>query len=56
MSTVVATMVSLCVIVLGLTWLLVPRLGIVGGAVAWVVGQVAVATGTVAARGRSRTG
>jgi O-antigen/teichoic acid export membrane protein len=56
MSTVVATMVSLCVIVLGLTWLLVPRLGIVGGAGAWVVGQVAVATGTVAARGRSRTG
>jgi O-antigen/teichoic acid export membrane protein len=45
MTAVVAIMVSLCVLVLGLTQLLVPRVGIAGGAVAWLVGQVVVVAG-----------
>ncbi len=54
MSTIVATMVTLCALVLGLTWLLVPPLGIIGAAVAWLVGQVAVAAGTSLVRTRPR--
>lgn len=45
MSTVVTTMLALAVIVLSLTWLLVPRIGIAGGGVAWLVGQTVVAAG-----------
>ena len=55
MTTVVTTMVVLCLVVLSLTWLLLPRIGIVGGAVAWLVGQTVVAVGiglSVHRRGR----
>jgi O-antigen/teichoic acid export membrane protein len=45
MPTVVTTLGVLCLFVLGLTWLLVPHVGIVGGAVAWLCGQLAVAGG-----------
>jgi O-antigen/teichoic acid export membrane protein len=44
MKTVVIVLVSLAVFVLGLTILLVPRLGIVGGGIAWLSGECVVAT------------
>jgi O-antigen/teichoic acid export membrane protein len=44
MATVVAVLGGLCVLVLGLTVLLVPHLGIVGGGVAWLTAQCTVAT------------
>jgi O-antigen/teichoic acid export membrane protein/aminoglycoside phosphotransferase (APT) family kinase protein len=44
MKTVVIVLVGLSVFVLGLTVLLVPRLGIVGGGIAWLTGQCVVAT------------
>jgi O-antigen/teichoic acid export membrane protein len=44
MKTVVLALGVLCVFVLGLTILLVPRLGIVGGGIAWLSGQCVVAT------------
>jgi O-antigen/teichoic acid export membrane protein/aminoglycoside phosphotransferase (APT) family kinase protein len=43
MSVVVTVLVSLTVLVLGLVVLLVPRLGIVGGGIAWLGGQLGVA-------------
>jgi O-antigen/teichoic acid export membrane protein len=49
MTTIVATMTTLCFLVLGLTWLLVPRIGIIGGGAAWLLGQVVV-VGALAAR------
>jgi O-antigen/teichoic acid export membrane protein len=45
MTMVVNTMVGLCVLVLGLTQLLVPEVGIAGGAMAWLAAQIVVATG-----------
>lgn len=45
MTTVVTSMVALCLLVLGLTWSVVPRMGIVGGGLAWLVGAVVVAAG-----------
>lgn len=47
MAAVVAMMTGLCVVVLGVTWLLVPRVGIVGGALAWLVGQALLAGGVL---------
>jgi O-antigen/teichoic acid export membrane protein len=44
MKTVVIVLVGLAVFVLGLTILLVPRLGIVGGGIAWLSGECVVAT------------
>jgi O-antigen/teichoic acid export membrane protein len=44
MATIVAAMTALCLIALLLTWLLVPHIGIVGAAVAWLVGQTVVAS------------
>jgi O-antigen/teichoic acid export membrane protein/aminoglycoside phosphotransferase len=43
MVVVVATLGGLSVVVLGLTTLLVPRLGIVGGGIAWLTAQCAIA-------------
>jgi O-antigen/teichoic acid export membrane protein len=45
MALVMAIMVSLCLLILGLTWWLVPEVGIIGTAFAWLVGQSAVALG-----------
>lgn len=45
MVTVVVTMVGLAVVVLGLTLLLVPLMGIAGGGMAWLTGQLLVAGG-----------
>jgi O-antigen/teichoic acid export membrane protein len=45
MVLVMVLMVSLCLLVLGLTWWLVPGAGIIGAAFAWLVGQSAVAVG-----------
>ncbi len=44
-------LVILCGLVLGLTVVLVPRLGIVGGAIAWLVAQLVVATVVLVSRG-----
>jgi O-antigen/teichoic acid export membrane protein len=55
MTTVVTTMVVLCLLVLGLTWALVPRIGISGGAVAWLVAQMAVAAGICLRRSPERS-
>ena len=43
MSAVVGILVGLSVLVLGLTYLLVPRMGVVGAAVAWLTAQCVVA-------------
>ncbi len=43
MRTVVLTLVPLCLAVVGLTVVLVPRLGITGAGVAWLVGESTVA-------------
>jgi O-antigen/teichoic acid export membrane protein len=45
MLTVLTSMVVLSLLVLSLTYFLVPRIGIVGGGVAWLVGQMIVAAG-----------
>ena len=45
MVTVVVTMVGLAVVVLGLTLLLVPLMGIAGAGMAWLTGQLLVAGG-----------
>lgn len=55
MTTVVTTMVVLCLSVLSLTWLLLPRMGIVGGAVAWLLGQTVVAVGIGLSRSSERS-
>lgn len=44
MVTVTSTLGGLCVLTLGLTLLLVPRMGIAGAALAWLLSQTAVAT------------
>jgi aminoglycoside phosphotransferase len=44
MKTVVIVLVGLSIFVLGLTFLLVPRVGIAGGGIAWLSGECAVAT------------
>jgi O-antigen/teichoic acid export membrane protein len=56
MTVVVTTMVELCMIVLGLTWWLVPRMGIVAGALAWMVGQSVVVAGIEIMRRLEKTG
>ena len=43
MSAVVSILVGLSVLVLGLTYALVPRIGVVGAAVAWLIAQCVVA-------------
>jgi O-antigen/teichoic acid export membrane protein/Ser/Thr protein kinase RdoA (MazF antagonist) len=56
--TAMVLLVTLCCLVLGLTVLLVPRLGIEGGGIAWLVAQLLVAavvltrSGVAAVRGR----
>jgi O-antigen/teichoic acid export membrane protein len=44
-------LITLCCLVLGLTVVLVPRLGIVGGAIAWLVAQLVVASMVLARHG-----
>jgi O-antigen/teichoic acid export membrane protein len=44
MATVVGTLVGLSVLVLGLVYVLVPKMGVVGAAVAWLTGQCVVAS------------
>ena len=44
MITVVVVLGGLCVVVLGLTVLLVPHLGIVGGGIAWLTAECVIAT------------
>ncbi|HEX5532479.1 MAG TPA: phosphotransferase [Actinomycetales bacterium] len=53
MVTVTAALISVCVLVIGLTLLLVPRVGIVGAGLAWLLGESAVAAviGVVALSG-----
>jgi O-antigen/teichoic acid export membrane protein/aminoglycoside phosphotransferase len=48
-------LITLCCLVLGLTVVLVPRLGIVGGAIAWLAAQLVVATVVLASRGITAT-
>jgi O-antigen/teichoic acid export membrane protein len=43
MREVMAAMLGVCVLVVGLTWVLVPRVGIVGTGWAWLVAQLVVA-------------
>jgi O-antigen/teichoic acid export membrane protein len=44
MATVVSILVGLSVVVLGLVVILVPRLGVLGGGLAWLSGQCVIAT------------
>lgn len=54
MVTVTCTLGGLCVLALGLTLLLVPRMGIVGAALAWFLSQTAVAAMIGIERGTRR--
>lgn len=54
MTVVVAALAGLCVLVLGLTIVLVPPLGIVGGGIAWLVAQTVMAA-LLAGYGRVRS-
>lgn len=47
MRFVMVTLVSLCGLVLALTLVLVPRVGIAGGGIAWLAAQLAVAAGVL---------
>lgn len=48
MTTVVTVLMGLTILVLGLTVVLVPRLGIVGGGIAWLGGQLVIAVAVIA--------
>jgi O-antigen/teichoic acid export membrane protein/aminoglycoside phosphotransferase len=50
MRTVVAVLVGLCALVLSLTVILVPRVGILGGGIAWLAAQTLVASALVGYR------